>query len=279
MRKVLSLMLALILVLTSCMTMTFLVVSAEDATYGVLFNGLPSEGTTKTENGVNFEAKVDTAGQGSINNNNGIITMTTAGTYKAIDTKLTYGVNNTAEGKVKYSFYVATFDSVPSLYVKFYTGGTDTMCANFSLAANLSNTIVFEYDPASGRYVMTINGVTKQNGTVDPSKGIDSVYFRAMSSTGNGEAVQLTNAKVEHIAPPMTGYGTYFNGLPEDGETTAEQNGVKFTSPVATANGTITLNPVGNRIGVTLAFPANSELDGIVTYSVSYTTGNPSSQL
>ena len=54
MRKVLSLMLALILVLTSCMTMTFLVVSAEDATYGVLFNGLPSEGTTKTENGVNF---------------------------------------------------------------------------------------------------------------------------------------------------------------------------------------------------------------------------------
>ena len=278
MRKVLSLMLALILVLTSCMTMTFLVVSAEDATYGVLFNGLPSEGTTKTENGVNFEAKVDTAGQGSINNNNGIITMTTAGTYKAIDTKLTYGVNNTAEGKVKYSFYVATFDSVPSLYVKFYTGGTDTMCANFSLAANSSNTIVFEYDPASGSYVMTINGVTKQNGTVDLSKGIDSVYFRAMSSTGNREAVQLTNAKVEHIAPPMTGYGTYFNGLPENGETVANKNGVKVISPVAAENGKITLTPPNpaTRLDTTVEFAANNTMDGIVTYYFDITTGSAS---
>ncbi len=282
MRKVLSLMLALILVLTSCMTMTFLVVSADDVTYGVLFNGLPSEGTTKTENGVNFEAKVDTAGYGSIENNTGIITMTTAGTYKALDTKLTYGVNNTAEGKVKYSFYVATFASVPSLYVKFYTGGTDTMCANFSLAANSSNTIVFEYDPASGSYVMTINGETKGSGTVDPSKGIDSVYFRAMSSTGNGETVQLTNAKVEHIAPPMTGYGTYFEGLPKDGETTAEKNGVKITSPVAAADGKITLTPPtpSNRLDTKIAFAANNTtLEGIVTYTFDVTTGSASPEL
>ena len=253
--------------------------------YGTYFNGLPESGLSKTQNGVVFDTKIDTAGYGTITNSNGVITMTTSGTYKALDAKLSYLVNNTIEGTVKYTFEVNALFSVPSLYIKYFTGSEDKMGANFSVNANQPSTIVFEYDAQTGAYTIYLNGVAKATSSVDASTGISSVYFRAMSGSGNGEAIELTNAKVERVAPPMTGYGTYFKGLPTSGFE-KEENGVGFETKIDTAGCGIITNNSGKiemttysptpwrAIDSILSYGADNTIDGTVEYGFMIESGS-----
>ena len=246
--------------------------AAAEVQYGVLFEGLPAEGqSTVSENGVEF------IGSEAVEDGE----MLLLPIADRVDSTLRFNANSSLEGIVTYSFTLTTADPAPEFAVGINDINKDghRLVVFSSTLADTQYTIELKYNTETAEYSIYVNGNKTANPSYQPTadEGITDVTFGAYSP--NTAMAYLTKAKVVYEPLPITGYGTYFDGLPTNGETTAEKNGVKFTSPVAAENDTITLNPVSDRIGVTLAFPANNTLNGTVTYSVEFTTGNPASQL
>ena len=269
-----SMLLALAMLCTVCLVTIAFPVAADEG-YGVLFEGLPAEGeTTVSQNGVEYTSPVATE--------DGCISLTPIN--ERIDTVLKFNANSSLVGTVTYSFYVTTGDPASSILIGMNNLDLDGHRMMLSgIGADKDYLIELVYDVNTAEYGIYVNGTKTSNLSYSPTvdTGITDVALAAYAPQAG--ILTINKVKVTYAAPPKTGYGTYFEGLPESGLT---QNGVVFEAKVDTTGyGTITND--GTKMTLTtdnttawraldakLTYDVDSNMEGKVVYEWTVKTGS-----
>ncbi len=216
MKKHLSIILALALIFTA------FAISGASADTTVVFSGLPESGTSKTENGVAFSIE-NKKGATSVTNNGGSIGITSTGWNQA-DIIFAYTVNSsTHKETVRFEY---DFSLAAALNGTLYMRYNENQATKYFSAGVGTHNMAFVYDAKSGEAIVELDGINSWSGTIDSATGISKVFMRVMGGSGTAE-MTLSNASVI-CEETMTGYGTYFSGLPTNSSFSKKENGVSF---------------------------------------------------
>lgn len=216
MKKHLCIILALALIFTA------FAISGASADTTVVFSGLPESGTSKTENGVAFSIE-NKKGATSVTNNGGSIGITSTGWNQA-DIIFAYTVNSsTHKGTVRFEY---DFSLAAALNGTLYMRYNENQATKYFSAGVGTHKMAFVYDAKSGEAIVELDGINSWSGTIDSATGISKVFMRVMGGSGTAE-MTLSNASVI-CEETMTGYGTYFSGLPTNSSFSKKENGVSF---------------------------------------------------
>ena len=180
-----------------------------DIEYGNVFSLNPATDILKKGEHGAYETIIDNPGYGSAVCEDGKINIETSGTWKAVDSRLIFEGSNSLSGILRYKFKIRPEDYIPSTYVKYFSGSIEQMVSEITsyLKPNTQSEVEFLYYTGSGKWILKVDAMKVNEGTVNPAEGIDCAFIRCMSPDDVKRKISVEDASID--------YGAFSMDVPE----------------------------------------------------------------